>query len=165
MKIMEGTMQHIDITYMCLFISQLNEIIIHSTFQVNSSSCSFVWLLGFAATFVTVTLRKEIKFSFGVCCLPDECWCWAGRAGGGHSSACKSFTTIMVKKIIPESSSCSVGGRWCQIWQSREGWNKVNIEHEPCSCCWQCWGGRAGGNPGVVPSPPPSLLFALQTLI
>lgn len=52
-----------------VFMSQLTAKIIHSTFQVNSSSCSFVWLLGFAATFVTVTLRKEIKFSFGVCAL------------------------------------------------------------------------------------------------
>lgn len=94
-----GTMQHTDIPYMYLFISQLNEMIIHSTFQVNSSSCSFVWLLGFAATFVTLTLRKEIKFSFGVCCPPDGCWCQTGRAGGGHSSSCKSFTTITVKKL------------------------------------------------------------------
>lgn len=158
MKIMEGTMQHTDITYMCLFISQLNEIIIHSTFQVNSSSCSFVWLLGFAATFVTVTLRKEIKFSFGVCCPPDECWCWTGRAGGGHSSSCKSFTTIMVKKLSQKAHPA--------LWGEGDARSdNPGKDGTPCSCCWQCWEGRAGGNPGVVPSPPPSLLFALQTLI
>lgn len=74
MKIMEGTMQHTDT---CIYISaHWRDYSLHipGEFQLQVLCLA----VGFAATFVTVTLRKEMKFSFGVSCPPDGCPCGMG---------------------------------------------------------------------------------------
>lgn len=85
--------------------------------------------LAVAATFVSVTLRREIEFSFGVCCPPDGAPVGLGGLGW-HTAAPASLSHHNGEEMIPESSSCP-GGRWCRVWECREGGNKVNIEHRP----------------------------------